>query len=193
LMAPYVGINTANPTSAVHVTGAIVASGSITGASKNFKIPHPVLSNNTLIHASIEGPRYDLIYRNRKQLVNGSAEVDIEKESTSNGATMTAGTFDALATNADVFLQNNETFDRVKGYVSSHMLFIESENSNSSAFINWMVVAERHDPHVIDSEVTDASGFLVLERSPVSQISTVTISTEAIPESTHEPPVPEQP
>jgi len=193
LMAPYVGINTANPTSAVHVTGAIVASGSITGASKNFKIPHPVLSNNTLIHASIEGPRYDLIYRNRKQLVNGSAEVDIEKESTSNGATMTAGTFDALATNADVFLQNNETFDRVKGYVSSHMLFIESENSNSSAFINWMVVAERHDPHVIDSEVTDASGFLVLERSPVSQISTVTISTEAIPESTHEPPAPEQP
>jgi len=166
--------------------GNIVSLGSITGASKNFKIPHPVLSNTTLTHASIEGPRYDLIYRNRKQLVNGMAEVDIEKESTSNGTTMSAGTFDALATNADVFLQNNDTFDRVKGYVSSHMLFIECENSNSSAFINWMVVAERHDPHVIDSEVTDASGFLVLERSPISEAP-----ASETPES--EPPISEAP
>ena len=250
LMAPYVGINTANPTSALHVNGTTTITapggygslrlnttnsesglfirdpsatdftgwllgtspnfgsgstqivlgrynagittggystyyfasnvanfpGSFTAASKNFRIPHPVLSNTTLTHASIEGPRYDLIYRNRKQLVNGSAEVDIEKECTSNGATMTAGTFDALAMNADVFLQNNDTFDRVKGYVSSHMLFIECENSNSSASINWMVVAERHDPHVIDAAVTDASGFLILENY-ISTISTIDVSS----------------
>ena len=144
--------------------GNLTANGSITGSSKNFRIDHPTLSGCTLTHASIEGPRYDLIYRNRKQLVNGIAEVDIEKESTSNGATMTAGTFDALATNPQVFLQNNDSFDRVKGHVSSQMLFIECENSNSSAFVDWMVTAERHDPHVVDSEVTDANGFLVLER-----------------------------
>jgi len=150
--------------------------GAIVGASKNFKIPHPVLSNTTLTHASIEGPRYDLIYRNRKQLVNGSAEVDIEKESTSNGSTMTAGTFDVLATNPQVFLQNNDTFDRVKGYVSSHMLFIECENSNSSVFVDWMVTAERHDPHVIDADITDASGFLILENY-ISTISTIDVSS----------------
>ena len=143
--------------------------------SKNFSIEHPTVSSCTLVHASIEGPRYDLIYRNRKQLVDGSAEVDIEKESTANGSAMTPGTFDALATNADVFLQNNDTFDRVKGYVSSHMLFIQCENSNSSAFINWMVVAERHDKHLINSGITDASGFLILEHY-VSTISSLSMS-----------------
>jgi len=193
LMAPYVGINNVNPTVALHVTGALTATGSITGASKNFKIPHPVLSNNTLIHASIEGPRYDLLYRNRKQLVNGSVEVDLEKESTSNGATMTEGTFDALATNPQVFLQNNDTFDRVKGYVSSHVLFIECENSNSSAFIDWMVTAERHDPHVIDADVTDASGFLVLERSPAAEPSPEPPAAEPSPEPPAAEPSPEPP
>ena len=160
----------------VSSTGSIVrGSFSVTG-SKNFSIDHPILSNCKLIHGSIEGPRYDLIYRNRKQLVNGSVEVDLEKESTSNGATMTAGTFDALAANPQVFLQNNDTFDRVKGYVSSHMLFIECENTNSSAFIDWMVTAERHDPGIVNDSMTDKNGFLVPEQY-ISTISTIGVST----------------
>jgi hypothetical protein len=153
--------------------------------AKNFSIEHPVVSSCTLVHASIEGPRYDLIYRNRKQLVNGSAEVDIEKESTANGSKMSPGTFDALCTNADVFLQNNDTFDRIKGYVSSHMLFIECENSNSSAFINWMIIAERHDSHLVNAGTTDASGFLILEHyistissiAEISSISSINLDT----------------
>lgn len=149
--------------------------------SKNFSIEHPTVSSCTLVHASIEGPRYDLIYRNRKQLVNGLAEVDIEKESTANGSIMTPGTFDALATNSQVFLQNNDSFDRVKGFVSSHMLFIQCENLNSSAFIDWMVTAERHDKHLINSGITDASGFLILEHY-VSTISSTPMPTPNLDE-----------
>ena len=171
---PKLALQSANGTIVI-VANNLLVGGSITGNSKNFRIDHPIVSSCTLVHASIEGPRYDLIYRNRKQLVNGSAEVDIEKESTANGSIMTPGTFDLLATNSQVFLQNNDSFDRVKGYVSSHMLFIECENSNSSVFIDWMVTAERHDSHLVNSDITDASGFLILEHyvSTISSISTI--------------------
>jgi hypothetical protein len=144
---------------------SLTASGAITGGSKAFYIDHPVVSSCKLAHISVEAPRADLIYRNRKQLINGTVEVDLETECTYNGSKMSPGTFDALATNAQVFLQNNETFDRVKGYVSSHMLFITCENVESSVFIDWMVVAERHDQNLVSdsSRLTDSNGFLILE------------------------------
>jgi len=157
--------DTSNTIELMYLTDSgLRVTGSIQGASKNFKIDHPVLENYKLVHASIEGPRYDLIYRNRKQLINGAVQVDLEKESTSNGSTLSPGTFNALCTNAQVFLQNNDSFDRVKGYVSSHMLFIQCENTNSIDFIDWMVTAERHDPHIVDEcNDTDKNGFLILE------------------------------
>jgi len=145
------------------ISGNVRVTGSIAKGSSTFTIDHPVVPSTILIHSVIEGPRCDLIYRNRKQLSNGYAEIDIEKECTANDSTMSPGTFDALCTNPQTFLQNNETFDRVKGYVSSHMLFITCENPESTAMIDWQVIAERHDPFIKKWDMTDSNGLLIVE------------------------------
>jgi len=147
-----------------HIMGAgLHVDGSLSKNSGTFSIDHPVLSNTTLIHSFIEGPRCDLIYSNRKQLSNGYAEVNIETECTANDSSMSPGTFVALCTNPRTFLQNNDTFDRVKGHVSGHMLFITCENSNSTATIDWQVIAERHDTFIKKWDKTDSNGLLILE------------------------------
>jgi hypothetical protein len=140
------------------------ASGTITGASKNFNIPHPLdTENKRLIHSSIEGPRYDLIYSGIVQLVNGSVIVNIDTDSSEYP--MTEGTFEALCRNHRIFLQNNETFDRVKGHITAANLIIECENLSSSAYINWMVVSERKDNNIVNSKYTDNNGYLIPERN----------------------------
>ena len=143
--------------------GAMQVVGTLQKGGGSFTIDHPVVPSTILIHSFIEGPRCDLIYRNRKQLSNGYAEIDIEKECTANDSTMSPGTFEALCTNPQTFLQNNETFDRVKGYVSSHMLFITCENPESTAMIDWQVIAERHDPFIKKWDMTDSNGLLIVE------------------------------
>jgi hypothetical protein len=76
---------------------------------------------------------------------------------------MTQGTFEALCANPMCYLQNNETFDRVKGVVTGNILTITCENAESSALINWMVVAERKDPFIKKWDRTDPNGFLIPE------------------------------
>jgi hypothetical protein len=146
--------------------------GSVSKTSGSFEIPHPILENSTLVHSFIEGPRCDLIYRGKKQLSSGIAYVDIEKESTGNGSTMAPGTFIALCTNPQTYLQNNETFDRVLGSVSANILIIRSENQSSDISIDWMVIAERHDNAVKTWNKTDSNGLLLLEHpKPIFHIS----------------------
>ena len=137
--------------------------GSINASSKNFCIPHPILPNKLLIHSSIEGPRVDLMYRGRKRLVDGKIDVDLNKEITSNGSTMADGTFQALCTNPQVFLQNNETFDRVVGSVDGSTLSIRCEVATASNYVDWMVVAERKDAGIVKSKYSDSNGALILE------------------------------
>ncbi|MHA7835574.1 MAG: hypothetical protein ACX94A_13965, partial [Algiphilus sp.] len=72
--------------------GDFIAPGAIVGTSKNFLIDHPLdPANKDLLHASIEAPRYDLIYRGVVTLMDGRAMVDIDAASG-----MTSGTFEAL-------------------------------------------------------------------------------------------------
>ena len=159
----FVGIGKNNPSVALDVTGSVAISGALSKGSGSFEINHPILPSTTLVHSFIEGPRCDLIYRGRKQLSSGMTTIDLESESTANGSKMTPGTFEALCTNPQVYLQNNETYDRVKGHVSANILMITSENSNSSTYIDWMVIAERCDPFIKTWNRTDSNGLLVLE------------------------------
>jgi len=78
---------------------------------------------------------------------------------------MTQGTFAALSTNARYFLQNNDSFDRVRGKLSGNVLTILSENLESTDEISWMVISERKDQSIIDCERTDFQGFLIPEHS----------------------------
>jgi hypothetical protein len=162
-ISPMVGINTTTPAYTLDVNGNGRFVGALTKGSGAFEIAHPVVPNTKLVHSFIEGPRCDLIYRGRKQLVDGVATIDIEKESTGNGSEMSPGTFVALCINPQIYLQNNASFDRVVGSITDNILTVRCENTASTDNIDWMVIAERHDPFIKTWDRTDADGLLVLE------------------------------
>lgn len=148
----------------VGIAGNLNVGGSIAKGSGTFNIKHPILENKRLVHSFIEGPRCDLIYRGSIVLFNGKAIVDLEKDCVNDqDCAMTPGTFTALCTNAVSFLQNNITFDRVRGTVVDNKLYIESENSSASTRIEWMVVAERKDSFIKGWRGTNSNGFLITE------------------------------
>jgi hypothetical protein len=158
-----VGIGTTNPTNALHVIGNTYST-TYSGGSKTFKIGHPLKINKWLYHGCIEGPRFDNIYRGKKLIIEGKAEVDIDNERNTVGG-MTPGTFPALNTNYQLYLQNNKTFDKVKGRIDGSKIQIECQNITDEIEIDWMVVGERHDKHVINTQLTNNYGNLICEHN----------------------------
>ena len=135
----------------------------INNTVKNFIIDHPIVQNKLLVHSCIEGPRVDLIYRGRKQLINGCVTIDINKECTSNESTMVDGTFEALCQNPQVYLQNNDSFDAIVGKVQGSTLTITCTNALSRIYVDWIVIAERNDQGIKSDNKTDINGKLILE------------------------------
>ncbi len=135
------------------IIGSIDVTGGLSANNKQFKIEHPLNENKWLYHTSTESPRADLIYRGTLQLQNGEGSMSIDSASN-----MTIGTFDVLTKNPQLFLQNNETFDRVKGYVESGSVYVNSENSDSNVKIDWTVIAERNDTEILKSPLYDING-----------------------------------
>ena len=140
--------------------------GALTKGSGTFLIPHPLKSEIegepwSLAHSFIEGPQCDLIYRGRTTLVGGQATVSMD---TKYG--MTAGTFEWLTKAEDVqtFTSNETGWDAVKSSFSGDTITIECQNASSTDTISWMVVAERGDPNIISSTITDDEGNLIIER-----------------------------
>jgi hypothetical protein len=135
------------------IIGSLNVSSGFSAAFKNFKIQHPLNENKWLYHTSTEAPRADLIYRGTLQLQSGMGSASIDLASN-----MTIGTFDVLTKNPQVFLQNNESFDRIKGYVQSGSVYVLSENQNSTASIDWTVIAERQDTELLNTQLYDRNG-----------------------------------
>ena len=138
--------------------------GNLSKGSGSFDIPHPTLEEKRLRHSFIEGPRYDNIYRNKIRLTEGKAFVNLDTDCVSpGGQTMTPGTWEKLNRNPDIFLQNLEGWSRLKGKINGCVLEIECEDVNCTDLISWMVVAERQDEHVVNSNMSDDDGRLILE------------------------------
>jgi hypothetical protein len=158
------GFGTTSPGYTVDVTGTLNCSGALSKGSGSFLIDHPLDPlDKDLKHGFVEAPRYDLLYRGRVTLVNGQATVDIDAASR-----MTAGTFAALTQNAEVVSLCNRTgFARVRASeIVGGTFTIFCEDANSTDEIAWVVLAERHDPFIINDEGswTDSDGRLVPER-----------------------------
>jgi hypothetical protein len=135
--------------------------GALSKASGSFKINHPLeakTDTHHLIHSFIEGPQADNIYRGKVDLVAGSATANIDTV-----AGMTEGTFVALNREVQCFTTNESNWDAVKGSVSGNILTIESENSESTATISWLVIGERKDQHMYDTDWTDENGKVIVE------------------------------
>ena len=141
--------------------GNVTITGSLSKGSGSFKIDHPLVGMSTthnLVHSFIEGPQADLIYRGKVDLVDGSATVNID-----TAGRMTEGTFVALCTNVQCFTTNETDWTAVKGSVSGNTLTVLAQDSSCTATVSWMVVGERKDQHMIDTNWTDDNGRVITE------------------------------
>jgi hypothetical protein len=141
-------------------SGNVSVAGSLSKGSGSFKISHPLPSKtetHNLVHSFIEGPQADNLYRGKVTLVDGSSTVNID---TASG--MSEGTYVLLNTNTQCFTNNESGWTAVKGSVSGNVLTIEAQESCSDT-ISWMVIGERHDQHMIDTDWTNDAGKVIVE------------------------------
>ena len=151
----------------IDASGNVTIAGSLSKGSGSFKIDHPLESKKEthhLVHSFIEGPQADNIYRGKVNLTNGTATVNIDIQ-----AGMTEGTFVALNTNVQCFTTNETDWDSVKGTVSGNTLTITCKNETSTATVSWLVIGERHDQHMLDNDLTDDNGKVIVEPSKESK------------------------
>ena len=143
------------------VTGALSCTGALSKGSGSFRIEHPLPSKSAthqLVHSFIEGPKCDLIYRGKIDLVDGKASVNIDADST-----MTEGTFEALCATVQCFTSNESGWGAIRGKVVGNILTIEAQDSASTDNVSWMVIGERKDPHIMDTDWTDKNGRPIVE------------------------------
>jgi len=141
--------------------GNLAVTGSVSKGSGSFKIdhPHPDLNEtHHLVHSFVEGPRADLIYRGSATLVDGTAAVDLDA-----AAGMTAGTWVLLCRDEQVYTSNETGWKHVRGLVSGSTLTIDCEEVTCTDTVSWMVVAERKDQHMLDTDWTDDEGRVIVE------------------------------
>jgi hypothetical protein len=141
--------------------GDLEVGGALSKASGSFKIDHPLeelKDTHHLVHSFVEAPQADNIYRGVVTLVNGSATINLDTE-----AGMTEGTYTVLNTNTSCFTSNETDWDAVKGSVSGNILTISCQNTSSTATVSWLVIGERHDRHMLDTEWTNENGKVIVE------------------------------
>jgi hypothetical protein len=143
--------------------GNVIVTGSLSKGSGSFRIDHPLpakAETHHLVHSFIEGPQADNIYRGKIDLVDGTANVNID-----TAAGMTEGTYALLNTNTQCFTSNESGWTAVKGSVSGNTLTITAQDNTCTDTISWMVVGERKDQHMIDTDWTDENGKVIVEPS----------------------------
>jgi len=145
----------------INNSGSVTIAGALSKGSGSFKIDHPLPSKkNThhLVHSFIEGPQADNIYRGIIDLVDGYAEVNIDETSG-----MTEGTFIVLNGNIQCFTSNESGWAAIRGKVEGNILKIEAQDLKCVDTISWLVIGERIDQHMIDTDWTDENGKVIVE------------------------------
>ena len=143
------------------VVGALSCTGALSKGSGSFRIEHPLPAKSAthqLVHSFIEGPQADLIYRGKVVLVDGTASVNIDAVST-----MTEGTFEVLCREVQCFTTNETGWTAVRGKVTGNILTIEAKDADCVDEISWMVIGERQDPHMMETDWTDDNGKVIVE------------------------------
>jgi len=140
-------------------SGNVTINGSLSKGSGSFKIDHPLKpETHHLVHSFIEGPQADNIYRGKVALVDGTATVNLD-----DAARMTEGTFVALNGNVQCFTTNEDGWTAVRGKVDGNILTIEAQEVACTDTVSWLVVGERHDQHILDTDWTDEQGRVITE------------------------------
>jgi len=141
-------------------TGTNVTCVNLSKSSGSFKIDHPLpekTDTHHLVHSFVEAPQADNIYRGTVSLVDGTATVNLD-----TAGRMSEGTFVLLNTNVQCFTANESGWTAVKGSVSENVLTITAQEACGDT-VSWMVVGERCDQHILDTEWTDENGRVIVE------------------------------
>jgi len=165
LQAGYVILRTGDDaTSTARLTvepgGAVAVAGALSKGSGSFKIDHPLPSmtdTHHLIHSFAESNETLLIYRGAATLVAGQATVDLD-----DAAGMTAGTWALLCREAQCYTTNETGWHHVRGSVTGSTLTIDCEEECDDV-VSWMVVTNRQDTHIMETEWTDEDGHPIVE------------------------------
>ena len=145
----------------VSAAGNLAVTGSVSKGSGSFKIDHPLPAKkdtHDLVHSFIEGPQADLIYRGRATLSSGTVDVNVD-----TAAGMTEGTFVLLCNNVQCFTSNEEGWTALRGSVTGNVLTITAQDNSCTDTVSWMVIGERKDTHMLDTEWTDDDGKVIVE------------------------------
>ena len=134
-------------------SGNLAVTGSISKGSGTFDIVHPVLEGKRLRHSFIEGPQADLIYRGTVTLDTNPTAISMDTE-----FGMAEGTWEAL--NCTPWSMAAASGEVVEWSFEGDTLTITGDEGT---VCNWMVIGERHDPHMIATDCTDEEGRIVLE------------------------------
>ena len=139
--------------------GSANFSGAVSKGSGSFRIDHPLKpETHKLVHSFVEGPQADNIYRGKVELVDGTATVNIDTV-----AGMTEGTFAALNREIQCFTTNETGWTAIKGSVTGNLLTIVAQDDTCTDTISWLVIGERQDQHMYDTEWTDENGKVIVE------------------------------
>ena len=148
-------------------SGNLAVAGSLSKGSGSFDISHPITEGKRLRHSFIEGPYADLIYRGTVTL--GAEPITICMDEQYG---MTEGTWKALNTNPWSMVSASGKL--VEWSLNECKLTITGDEGT---VCQWMVIGERKDQHMIDTDSTDNDGRLILEYTPTAE-----------PEDIHEQP-----
>tara|TARA_Y100001963_G_scaffold10301_1_gene13120 strand:- start:15819 stop:20222 length:4404 start_codon:yes stop_codon:yes gene_type:complete len=163
-----IGIGTSSPASGQKLTvsgdATVLGTMTCTTISKitgSFKIDHPLKpKTHSLVHSFVESPQADNTYSGKLRLIKGEAELNLDEY-----FGMTEGTIVALNRDFRVFTTNESNWDNVKGSVKNNILYIESNNPESMAEVSWLVIGERQDKEIHESDLTNDEGKIILEPS----------------------------
>jgi len=139
--------------------GNLAVAGSLSKGSGSFRIDHPLKPDtHQLVHSFTESPQADLLYSGVSDLVDGAVEVNIDEF---HG--MSEGTFAALNRNIRVFTTNETDWEPIKGSVTGNILSISCQDASCSDRVSWLVIGERQDQHMMDTDWTDEQGRVIVE------------------------------
>jgi hypothetical protein len=135
MTAGCVGIGVTTPSSKLHVNGTI------TGTSKNFNIPHPDPSkvNARLIHASIEAPSNDTLYK-------FEVVISLDNETVTHPL---PGYFKYLNKNPRMWIQARNMFSHAYGSCAEDLSSFSITGEKAGSY-DVLIIATRRDEGVKD-------------------------------------------
>ena len=145
----------------IDTSGTVHVPGAFSKGSGSFMIDHPLPSmkdTHRLVHSFVESNETLLIHRGTVDLVDGSAQIDLDV-----ATGMSSGTWIALCRDEQVFTSNESAWAAVRGSVTGSVLTIDCEDADCTDTVAWTVFSNRHDAHIMETAWTDENGYAIVE------------------------------